>query len=147
MKKIVNSISKMLMITMLIFVACTSFYSCGKDSNNSAIDEGSDDEDPVSLVGTWKITSDEYYEIENGEKSEHYIDEAVNTNITFYADGKGSSSDDGHFSWERSGNSLAMISDEGDVTIFKIKTLTSSTLLIECSETDCYSRISATKVK
>ena len=130
------------MITMLIFVACTSFCSCHKDSNNSAIDE-----DPASLVGTWKITSDEYYEIENGEKSEHYIGEAVNTNITFYADGKGSSSDDGHFSWERSGNSLAMISNEGDSTIFKIKTLTSSTLLIECSETDCYSRISATKVK
>ena len=130
------------MITMLVFVACTSFCSCNKDSNNSAIDE-----DPVSLVGTWKITSDEYYEIENGEKSEHYIDEAVNTNITFYADGKGSSSDDGHFSWERSGNSLRMISDEGDVSIFKIKMLTSSTLLIECSETDYYSRISATKVK
>ncbi len=147
MKKTINSISKMLMITMLVFVACTSFYSCGKDSNNSAIDEGSDDEDPVSLVGTWKITSNEHYEIENGKKSGHYIDDWVDANYIFYADGNGFLDDEGHFSWKRSGNSLTIIDEHGDEYIYKIKSLTSSTLLIECSQIDFYDSVYAKKVK
>ena len=96
------SISKMFMTTMLVFVACISFCSCGKNSNNSAIDEG--DEDLVSFVGTWTVTSKEWWRIENGHKDSR-TDDAIGSKIIFSADGDGLVADADKslsFSWRQS---------------------------------------------
>ena len=119
----------LMMMAMLLFAAI-GFTGCSDDN-------GDDDGDfKTLLVGTWDLTSAVGYErISSGETYEW--DESTyggDYHLTFNEDGTGDENGD-KFTWSVSGNSLVTTdSDDGENTVYTIRTLTTTTLVLYFSE-------------
>jgi hypothetical protein len=123
-------------------LALVSVSSCSKDddSSSSSISES-------SLIGTWKISHTKGYEINSGKKDEWDVDVLADSYIyVFNSDGtytnkevsvEGTSTESGV--WSLSGGNLLLSYIQGSfhyTDTIKVEKLTSSTLILFCSDSE-----------
>ena len=90
-----------LLKNLLFVFALLCITSCSKNNNSNDTIDGDNKEQVISIIGTWKLISDEGYVLDNGKKTIFENDESIGETITFYSNGKliESGSDGGGSRW------------------------------------------------
>ena len=131
------------LVLLLISIATIGVYvSCSKDDDSS-----SSNISVASLIGTWKISHTKGYEINSGKKDEWDVDVLADSYIyVFNSDGtytnkevsvEGTSTESGV--WSLSGGNLLLSYIQGSfhyTDTIKVEKLTSSTLILFCSDSE-----------
>ena len=129
------------LVLLLISIATIGVYvSCSKDDDSS-----SSNISVASLIGTWKISHTKGYEINSGKKWD--VDVPADADIyVFNSDGtytnkqvsvEGTSTESGV--WSLSGGNLLLSYIQGSfhyTDTIKVEKLTSSTLILFCSDSE-----------
>ena len=117
----------------LLFVfALLCITSCSKNNNSNDTIDGDNKEQVISIIGTWKLVSNEGYVLDNGKKTIFENDESVGDIITFYSNGKliESGSDGGASGeWMKSGNTITVkvkSTETGELLIRKLNLISLS---------------------
>ena len=131
-----------ILAALMMAVVCVGLSSCSKDDDEKI---GSTD----NIVGDWTITSDEGWELHEGEKDE-WKDEDSDHFLKFYKDGTGTHADDQEFNpftWYIDNNILTLnpTTSYYDEEVWTIKSLNANTLVLEMSGTDFYNKLTCKK--
>lgn len=143
----------LIVIAMAAFAVLCVFSSCSKNDDGKG---GS-----ASIIGTWRVVSEEGYEIYYGEKDEwnEVYSEDYYYTLTFNKSGRGYTAerydglikDEDNFTWKLSGNKLTIhFEGESEGETGKIEMLTAKTLVLSYEWVDGddrgYSKITCTFV-
>lgn len=128
----------------LLFVfALLCITSCSKNNNSNDTFDGDNEEQVISIIGAWKLISDEGYVLDNGKKTIFENNESVGDIITFYSNGKltESGSDGGSGKWVKSGNTITVKSNDTETKELltrkiNIISLSYSTLICDINGTE-----------
>lgn len=137
-----NNMNNLLKNLLFVF-ALLCITSCSKNNNSNDTIDGDNKEQVISIIGTWKLISDEGYVLDNGKKTIFENDESIGETITFYSNGKvtESGSDGGSGEWMKSDNTITVKSNDtgtGELLTRKINiiSLSYSTLICDINGTE-----------